>query len=65
MQDIIFDFMNKPEVTALFANLLDNGIEACLHQTKKKEIFLRIHSFKDYIVIKMKNTVGTRPKLKK
>lgn len=65
MQDIIFDFMNKPEVTALFANLLDNGIEACLASDKeKKEIFLRIHSFKDYIVIKMKNTVGTRPKLK-
>lgn len=65
MQDILFDFMNKPEVTALFANLLDNGIEACLaSDEEKKEIFLRIHSFKDYIVIKMKNTIGTRPKLK-
>ena len=65
MQDVLFDFMNKPEVTALFANLLDNGIEACLASDKeKKEIFLRIHSFKDYVVIKMKNTIGTCPKMK-
>ena len=65
MQDVLFDFMSKPEVTALFANLLDNGIEACIAADKQeKEIFLRIHSFKDYVIIKMKNTMGTPPKLK-
>ena len=65
MQDILFDFMNKTEVTALFANLLDNGIEACLaSKREKKEIFLRIHGFKEYVVIKMKNTIGTPPQMK-
>lgn len=65
MQDVLFDFMSKTETTAFFANLLDNGIEACLATDKgKKEIFLRIHSFKEYVVIKMKNTIGIRPKLK-
>lgn len=65
MQDILFDFMNKTDVTALFANLLDNGIEACLASDRqKKEIFLRIHSFKEYVVIKMKNTLGKSPQMK-
>lgn len=65
MQDILFDFMNKTEVTALFANLIDNGIEACLASDReKKAIFLRIHSFKEYVVIKMKNTIGTPPQMK-
>lgn len=65
MQDIIFDFMEKTEITALFANLLDNAIEACESSDEKnKRVVLRIHSFKDYIVIRMRNTVGTTPKLK-
>lgn len=65
MQDILFDFMNKTEVTALFANLIDNGIEAChASDREKKEIFLRIHSLKEYVMFKMKNTIGTPPQMK-
>lgn len=65
MQDIEFDFMEKIEVTSLFANLLDNAIEACLRSRKdKNEIELRIHRFKDYIVIKTRNTVGDIPNIK-
>ncbi len=65
MQDIIFDFMDSIEITALFANLLDNAIEACeSSNVSNKKIFLRIHCFKEYTVIKMKNTIGSTPKLK-
>lgn len=65
MQDIIFDFMEKTEITALFANLLDNAIEACESSNEeRKKIILRIHSFKEYVVIKMRNTMGPMPKLK-
>lgn len=47
MQDILFDFMNKTEVTALFANLIDNGIEACLASDREKRRF-----FYEYIALK-------------
>jgi len=59
MQDIQFDFMSDLEITTLFANLLDNAIEACeISKDTNKEISLRIHKFKDYIVLKLKNTLG-------
>lgn len=65
MQDIMFDFMEKTEITALFANLLDNALEACeSSKSNEKRIVLRIHSFKEYIVIRLRNTIGTMPKLK-
>lgn len=64
MQDIKFDFMDRIEVTILFANLLDNAIEACQRSKKEqKEISLRMHQFKEYIVIKMHNTLGEKPVL--
>lgn len=62
MQDIIFDFMEKIDVTILFANLLDNAIDACKNCKKDtRRIFLRIHKFKDYVVIKMTNTMNQPP----
>ena len=65
MQDIDFDFMDKIDVTTLFANLLDNAIEACqCSKEQKRKITLRIHRYKDYIVIMMRNTIGGIPVLK-
>lgn len=62
IQDIKFEFMDRIEVTILFANLLDNAIEACRRSRKEqKEISLRMHRFKEYIVIKMCNTLGDKP----
>lgn len=63
MQDILFDFMDKTDVTVLFANLLDNAIDACKScQEDTRRIFLRIHRFKDYVVIKMINTMNQTPR---
>lgn len=62
MQDINFDFMDKIDITALFANLLDNAIEACQGSKEEKKIILRIHRFKEYIVIKLWNTIFGLPK---
>lgn len=65
LPDISFDFMNRMEITALFANLLDNAIEACQSSTlEKKEIVLRVHCFKQHVVIKLRNTIGILPKFK-
>lgn len=62
MQDIALDFMDKMEVTMLFANLLDNAIEACrIVEDGEKQINLRIHRFKDFIVIKMRNSIAKMP----
>lgn len=62
MQDVKFDFMDRIELTSLFANLLDNAIESFQESRRiKREINLRIHQFKDYIVIKMRNTLGNEP----
>ena len=58
MQDIRFDFMEKTDVTVLFANLLDNAIDASKKCKHDRRIFLRIHKFKDYVVIKMINTMA-------
>lgn len=65
MQDLNFDFMDKIDVTILFANLLDNAIEACrMSSDEEKIISLRTHKFKEYIVIRMKNTLGRVPIIK-
>ena len=58
MQDIEFSFMDDMDITILFANLLDNAVEACslIKDVSRREISLRIHKFKYYVVIKMKNT---------
>lgn len=65
LPDISFEFMSKMERTALFANLLDNAIEACKSSNAEKKIItLRIHCFKGYVVIKLQNTIGTLPKFK-
>ncbi len=66
IQDILFDFMEKTEVTILFVNLLDNAIEACQRMKKKsKQIELRIHLYKHYVVIRMKNSIEYAPKINK
>ena len=44
MQDIRFDFMEKTDVTVLFANLLDNAIDASKKCKHDRRIFLRIHN---------------------
>lgn len=65
LPDISFEFMTKMETTALFANLLDNAIEACKSSNAEKKIIaLRIHCFKGYVVIKLQNTIGTLPNFK-
>lgn len=63
MQDIRFDFMDKTDVTVLFANLLDNAIDASKKCKHGRRIFLRIHKFKDYVVIKMINTMAQTPEI--
>lgn len=50
----------KPDLCAVFANALDNAIEACLEQTaEKREISLAAKVDKGLFVLKIKNTADT------
>lgn len=62
IQDIEFNFMDNIEITSLFSNLLDNAIEACCRSdSEKREIKLRVHQFKEYVIINLSNTLGKLP----
>lgn len=62
MEDITFDFMEKIDITSLFSNLLDNAIESCLRcKSISPELYLRVHQYKQYVVIKIRNTIEEIP----
>lgn len=62
MEDIRFDFMEKIDITSLFSNLLDNAIESCLKcKESNRKIDLRIHRYKQYVAIKLTNTMEEPP----
>lgn len=62
IQDIEFNFMDNIEITSLFSNLLDNAIEACCRSDSgKREIKLRVHQFKEHVIINISNTLGKPP----
>lgn len=57
-----FDFMEKIDITSLFSNLLDNAMESCLRcKNMDPRINLRIHKHKEYVVIKITNTMEEIP----
>ncbi|WP_326910856.1 sensor histidine kinase [Sedimentibacter sp. MB31-C6] len=51
------NFMEERDINILFGNLLDNAIEACDKLKGDKEISLLIDKKRDYILIKVKNTI--------
>ena len=51
------------DLSILFANLFDNAIEACVHNTSKSSIYLMVTYEKAYLNIIMKNTIE-KPVLK-
>lgn len=55
-------FMDDIDITSLFANLLDNAIEACKKmQQKNKCVDLRVYKFNKMLVINVINTMEKRP----
>ncbi len=51
-------FIEPVDVTVLFANLLDNAMEACRQCKGKKEIHVSIRSYNEMVSIRVENTVG-------
>lgn len=64
-EDIWMDFINDLDITAIFANLLDNSFEACsAPEVKSKRIEFRLWKYNNFIVLNISNPVGKLPEKK-
>jgi signal transduction histidine kinase len=50
-------FIDNIDLTTIFANLLENAIEACMNIKGDKTIMVQVGSFNNLIVINIKNTI--------
>ncbi|QAT50321.1 ATP-binding protein [Caproiciproducens sp. NJN-50] len=63
VENLDLSFMENIDITAIFANLFDNAIEACSRiSTDKKQIELRIYKFNNMLIINLINTIDNAPK---
>lgn len=53
---IDFDFMKEIDITVIFANLLDNAIDACKDVKERKYMDVCIHQVHDFVVFVIKNS---------
>ena len=61
IQDVSLSFINEADTVAIFANLMDNAIEASGRSTAKK-IFLSIYEMNNaFTVIRLDNSAGNEP----
>lgn len=54
------NFMSSIEITTVFANLLDNAIEACRTATGKRYIKMKLDTYNDFIVIHITNSMNNK-----
>jgi len=55
IDDVKLDFMRKSDITAIFMNLLDNAIEACV-ETEEKMVSVKIRNIQGNIVVVISNS---------
>lgn len=55
IEDLTLDFMEETDITAVFANLLDNAAEAC-ENADKKLISIKMHKVNDLVFISVENS---------
>jgi sensor histidine kinase regulating citrate/malate metabolism len=58
IEEVNLDFIDHIDLTTIFANLLDNAIEACQSVEGDKSILVQVGSFNNLIVINIKNTLN-------
>jgi sensor histidine kinase regulating citrate/malate metabolism len=62
VENVNLDFISDIDITTIFANILDNAIEACLKiKSVDKQIEFRLYRFNDMIVINLINSIETLP----
>lgn len=62
--DINLSFMKEIDITTIFANLLDNAIEAAKKIDNNSYIKLHINNFNDFIVVNIINSMKDKPIMK-
>jgi len=61
IDNIDLDFIDNIDLTTIFANLLDNAIEACILLKKDKIIVVQVGAFNNLVVINIKNSIDEAP----
>lgn len=62
IEDVSIDFINDLDVTAIFANLLDNSFEECCSlPTEIREVRFLLRKINNFLVINVTNPVQTVP----
>lgn len=62
--EINLDFMREIDITTIFANLLDNSIEAAKKVEDNRYIKFHLNKFNDFIVINIINSMKDKPIMK-
>ncbi len=57
IEDMDLNFIEDMDLTTIFANLLDNAIEACQELEGDRFIIVQVGAFNNLVVINIKNTV--------
>lgn len=57
IDDIDLSFIDNMDLTTIFANLLDNAIEACTNVTGSRCIDLKVGAFNNLVAITIRNTM--------
>lgn len=57
IDDVDLSFIDNIDLTTIFANLLDNALEACIAKAGDKFIQIQVGSFHNLVVINIKNTM--------
>ncbi len=58
IDEVDLKFIDNIDLTTIFANLLDNAIEACQEIKDKKSIAVNVGAFNNLVVINIKNTLN-------
>ncbi|MCM1530073.1 MAG: GHKL domain-containing protein [Alistipes sp.] len=56
IEDMLLDFMDETDITSIFANLMDNAIEACDQTDNQKHISVKMCRLNDFLYIDMMNS---------
>ena len=51
IENLTLDFMDETDITSIFANLMDNAIEACENVEKDKIISLKMCKINDFMFV--------------
>lgn len=62
--EIDLDFIREIDITTIFANLLDNSIEAAKKVEDNSYIKFHVNKFNDFIVINIVNSINEKPIMK-